>query len=449
MSKSPGKKVENELFHLLCLRFGCDCVCHSPTFCKAGGDKELCDILVLALPYAIAFQVKWMKLTAEELTGEKAEIKKERMIRRMRSAADQFSEICSGISHAKFAKLSMTGNGNSACKYTLSMNKIVYLIPIVIIDFEDNDYSDPEKRYCDVPPVITDAGKQAQKYGKIHSFLKADFLRIVDQLFSVGDLMLWLSEREKMFEGMPKALIGYNEMTLFLIYLYNNPLFTKIRTYDGIWIDDNDAYERETAKHKDEFAQRRNVLGRATLIDEIEKLLMCTASKMYLEGGHNEELINYLQHVGRLKRLPSLSRLELSRRLHESLQHYSPVSGKLSFGGTYAMFGEGTISSTLFLLAVCDFVAENVELYFSHAYLKALSYAKKEALSTGMNEVLIVLLRKDRPDISSNLFTVTQADYDGVLTDKELEETRLAFAKGELNTSEWEYVKGICPSTTV
>ncbi len=95
MSEPLGKRVENELFQLLCLRFGCDCVCHSPTFCKAGGDKELCDILILALPYAIAFQVKWMKLTAEELTGEKAEIKKERMIRRMRSAADQFSEICS------------------------------------------------------------------------------------------------------------------------------------------------------------------------------------------------------------------------------------------------------------------------------------------------------------------------------------------------------------------
>ncbi len=360
----------------------------------------MCDILILALPYAIAFQVKWMKLTAEELTGEKAEIKKERMIRRMRSAADQFSEICSGISHANHAKLSMAWNKNSACTYTLSMNQIEYLVPIVIIDFEDNDYGDPDKRYCDVPPVITDAGKQAQKYGRIHSFLKADFLRIVDQLFSVGDLMLWLSEREKMFEGKPKAIMGYNEMTLFLIYLYNNPLFKKIRTYDGIWLDDNDAYERETAKHKDEFSQRRNVLGRTTLIGEIEKLLMCTA-RHFLEGGRDEELVNYLQHVGRLKRLPSLSRLELSRKLHESLQLYSPVLGKLSFRVTYAMFGEGTISSTLFLLAVCDFVAENVELYFSYAYQKALSYAKKEALSTRMKEVLIVLLRKDRPDICS------------------------------------------------
>ncbi len=55
----------------------------------------------------------------------------------------------------------------------------------------------------------------------------------------------------------------------------------------------------------------------------------------------------------------------------------------------------------------------------------------------------------DGQTLCSSLFTVTQTDYDGVLTDEELEETRLSFAKGELNTSEWEYVKGICPSTTV
>ena len=194
---------------------------------KSGNEKEVCDILILALPYVIAFQVKWMKLTADELRGDRGGIKKERLIRRMRVAADQFSEICSEISFAKDVKLPMIWGGDSECTYTLPMDKIEHLVPVVIIDFEDNEYSNPDKRYCDIPPVITDAGKQAQKYGKIHSFLMADFKRIIDQLFSVGDLMLWLSEREKIFGDRPKTFIGYNEMTIFLLYLYNNPIVQK------------------------------------------------------------------------------------------------------------------------------------------------------------------------------------------------------------------------------
>ena len=58
-------KVENDLYELLCTQFGRDCVYLSPKFSKSGKEKEVCDILVLALPYAIAFQVKWMKFTAD------------------------------------------------------------------------------------------------------------------------------------------------------------------------------------------------------------------------------------------------------------------------------------------------------------------------------------------------------------------------------------------------
>lgn len=442
MSDSLGPNVERYLYELLCMRFGRDCVYLSPKFVKSGGiEKEVCDILILALPYAIAFQVKWMKLSAEELTGDKAEIKKERLLRRMRDAADQFSEICSCISHANNVELPIVLGTNYTGTFTLPMDKIEHLAPVVIICFEDRWYCDPDRRYCDVPPVITDAGKQAQKYGKIHSFLMADFVRIVDQLFSVGDLMLWLSEREKMFGDKPKMFIGYNEMTIFLLYLYNNPVFKRLSDCDGVCLDDNGAFERETEKYKEEFNRRKEFFEAGTLIDKVEGMLARAAMNMYLSQGQNGIAIDYLQSMGRFKRLPSLSRVGLSRKLLRCIELYKSNSDGTCARGTYSIFGEGSISSTLFYLGVCDFTATDGEGLCGYAYLRALSNAMHEGYANRVKEVLVLLVRKDRPDICSKLYFVEPLDFQNVMSKEELESSRYSFSKERFKMTEWEAVK--------
>ncbi len=413
----------------------------SPKSVKSGNEKEVCDILILALPYAIAFQVKWMKLTADELRGDSVGIKKERLIRRMRVAADQFSEICSEISFAKDVKLPMIWGEDSECTYTLPMDKIEHLVPVVIIDFEDNEYCNPDKRYCDIPPVITDAEKQAQKYGKIHSFLMSDFKRIIDHLFSVGDLMLWLFEREKIFGDRPKTFIGYNEMTIFLLYLYNNPLFKRIVDYDGVVMDDDDAFERETAKHKLEFERRKEVLGSGMLMDKIENILSRAAWNMFLSQRDNDVVIDYLQSIGRLKRLPSMARMQLSKKLHKCLELYSPHGCKRCVRGTYSLFGEGSMLSTLFYLGVCDFTDADGEDLCRYAYLRGISNAKYEGYSGRVKEVLVLLVRKDRPDICCQLFFATPSDFQISMPKAELERTRYFFSKERIVTTEWEVVK--------
>lgn len=79
------------------------------------------------------------------------------------------------------------------------------IVPLVIVDFQDQNYLDPEKRYTDIPPVITDVPTQIKGWGLVHSFLLADFFRVIDQLFTVGDLLLWLRERERFFTERPKC----------------------------------------------------------------------------------------------------------------------------------------------------------------------------------------------------------------------------------------------------
>ena len=365
------------------------------------------------------------------------------MLRRMRTAADQFSEICSNISHANNVELPMAWDEDGADTYTLPMDKIECLIPIVIIDFEDKDYNNPDKRYCDVPPVIIDAGKQAQKYGRVHSFLKADFTRIIGQLFSVGDLMLWLSEREKIFGDKPKTFIGYNEMTIFLLYLYNNPVFKELFDCDGVWLDDDDAFERETEKHKDAFDRRKKVFSDGMLIDVIESMLTRAAMNMYLAQRQNEIIIDYLQSIGRFKRLPSLSRLALSRKLHKCIDKYSLKGDKPCVRGTYSIFGEGTISSTLFYFGVCDFTADDGERLCEYTYFRGLSNAKCEGYSDRVKEVLVVFVRKDRPDICNKLFYVDCSDFQKVMSKEELECSRYSFSKEHMKTTEWETVNSI------
>lgn len=436
-----GLRVEHDLYELLSFRFGKNCVFLSPKFSKAGIEKEVCDILILTLPYAIAFQIKWMKLTSEELFGDKADIKKERMIRRMRNAADQFSEICSNISHAQNVELSMNWDDGSVETFVLPMDKIEHLVPVVIIDFEDKDYSNPDKRYCDIPPVIIDAGKQAQKYGKIHSFLKADFKRIVEQLFSVGDFMLWLFEREKMFGSKAKVFIGYNEMTMFYLYLANNPLFKKICNNDCVWIGDNDIFENETNKFKDEFEKRRILFGSKNIIDKIEEQLTFAINRQSDSELRNEKIINYIALISRFKRLSSLMRVVMSDKLKTSLKEFHHDNEKLSIRGTYSIFDEGAVCSTLYYLGVADFSSENAEPLCEYSYMRSISNAKRMGRLDQIKEVFVVILRKDRLDLLVHLFYVEDEDRLKVLEDDELMKTQPSVSYGHWKMSEWSFIK--------
>ena len=75
---SLGGVREKELYEALIGRFGRNCVYHSPKIHVHGQEKELGDVVVLALPYMIVFQAKWKQMTSDDLNSEKGEVYRKR-----------------------------------------------------------------------------------------------------------------------------------------------------------------------------------------------------------------------------------------------------------------------------------------------------------------------------------------------------------------------------------
>lgn len=440
MNENLGGIVESGVFELLKKRFGRDCVYKSPKFADSGGEKEICDVLILALPYAIAFQVKWMQLTSDDLEGDKAEVKKERLMRRMRNAADQFAEICSTIEHAVNVELPMVWSPRPSDTFTLPMAKIEKVIPVVIVDFDDKNYCNPDRRYCDIPPVISDAGERVQRYGKVHSFLKKDFERIVAQLFTVGDLMLWLSEREKIFNSRPKTFVNYNELSMFSIYLAKYDLFRKIADIDGMFLEDVDLFERLLSEKSAEFERRRRVYGSPCVLDILELKMANVVSR----NADASLVADYLEYIGRLRRLSCLERRTICDRLTKNLDSFASAVGQGSVRGSFYIGDHGTTSSTAFYFGVCDFTAEDANQWCEFGFVRAISFAASKQLSDRVKEVMVLFVRRDRPDCCCRLVPVQPGDWSNVLSEKELSDSQISASSGQSSTTEWEYADEIC-----
>ena len=318
------------------------------------------------------------------------------------------------------------------------MDSIEHLIPIVVVDFEDKKYDTPDLRFTDSPPIINEAGKRAQKYGIIHSFIKADFERIIEQLFSIGDLMLWLSERAKFFGDTGKVLLDYNEMNLFSLYLSNNPLFNELVGANVVWFGDQDFFEQATQTHRKEFLDRECTFDSQCLLNKIEAMLARAAVKMYHALRSNEIIVHYLLSMGRLKRLNSLDRHRLSKLVTSNLER--SILGKTAFMSTYYLSDTWPISGTLFCVVVCEFSTDTGKDICNNMYNRALSYAKTKGLFRQFHEVLVLLVRKDRPDICCTIFPIHKEDCTSCMSEEELMNTRSSFSMNSSTTTEWDFI---------
>lgn len=160
-----GDLCEQSLYELLVSRFGGNCVFRSPKVYPHGQEKELADILVLALPYAIAIQSKWKKLTREDLLGEKKDVYRNRLIKTMEEAASQFKELASSINQDMVIKLPVPWTSDVEECFELPLRCIENIVPVVIVDFEDEEYDNPDLRYNDIPPVIVKVPSQIEHWG--------------------------------------------------------------------------------------------------------------------------------------------------------------------------------------------------------------------------------------------------------------------------------------------
>lgn len=443
---NPGHIREKELFKALQSRFGTDCVYHSPKTGSAATRKELCDIFVLALPYAIVFQQKWLKLTAEDLVeGENICVKRGRLLKRMHEAAEQYKELSSSLSHEKIITLPRVWSTNGDGTFLFPLEKVKKIVPIVIVDFEDRNYLDPELRYTDIPPVITEVSTQIRGWGLVHSFLMTDFMRIIDQLFTVGDLLLWLRERNRLFTECPKPLLGYNELTLFTLYLVNNPLWKKIveSHFDCVLIDDSDCFERILSEKATEFQKRRDIFEQKNVVDLLLARMADVASRETDAPTHVSSVaLDYLEYSGRIKCLPSTTKHGVARKLVEHLEKFQPQDLSLPCLGSYGFFDDFPVAGTLYYFGVAEFDDGNAETYSCHLFCRALAYIKNRGEEERFSEFLVLLTRKDRPWVCCKMFPISGSDYQYASSEEQLKQTRLSFSTDEFHFSEWDIVSG-------
>ena len=438
---SLGDVREEELYEALIRRFGRNCVYHSPKIYVHEQEKELGDVVVLALPYMIVFQSKWKQFTSDELNGEKGDVYRKRLIKTLQDAAGQFKELAVSLRQKMSVELPQVWFPNSNEVYRFPLDLVEHVVPVVVVDFNDKKYDDPEERFYDIPPVVTEVPAQIKSWGVVHSFLLRDFYRILDQLFTVGDLLYWLQERERMVGEKKRTIIGYGELTLFAIYLTNYPLWQKLFEADCVVIDDSDCFERTTKDWSKDFAKRQEIFGQRGFLDVIDDTMVRSLS-MTGDANRNEAILSYLSCQGRLLCCTAKSKRVMSQKLKSHL-HAFRRDGK-SFCGSFAISSEPMpLMETAFYLGVSPYDSEEDALeYCARAYGRTLAVLRDHGLDKTKDEVLVLFVQSETHQVFCLLRKVSSMDYRLAPDEEIVSQEMYSQAKQKMNLSEWDVVHG-------
>ena len=442
-----GHLREEEVVNLLKRRFGENCVFQSPKVTNSGGEKELCDILVVALPYVLVFQLKWMKLSVDDLTGEKAKTYHDRLVRRMEKAAKQFNEFGSSLMHKPTIDLAKPWD-ESGGVFALPLEFIKFVLPIVLIDFEDPSYADPEQRYKDIPPIVWDAPEKVKKWGAVHGFLMKDFKTIAENLFTVGDLILWLQAREEMLAAHPRDILRFNELTLFSIYLAKFDLWEKMLLSDGVVLDDQSMYERIHEERRREFEKRRELFGNENLMGCIRYMLQDAIRKAVGRADEADQTNAYMSVQGRLDCLPAMIRKNASDKLRANLQKYGAIKVPVETAnivGSCLML-EQVLKRTLIYVGVADFEPKHAEMLLGYVYARMLANLKEQKRERAYDEAVVIIVRPKPMSLCCRIFPITQESFICALTSEQLHQTRYAFSKENFRCEEWDAVRKSLPA---
>ena len=438
---SLGDVREKELYEALIRRFGRNCVYHSPKIHVHGQEKELGDVVVLALPYMIVFQAKWKQMTSDDLNSEKGEVYRKRLIKTLQEAAGQFKELAVSLRQKMSVGLPQVWIPNSNDMYQFPLDLVAHVVPVVVVDFNDKKYDDPEERFGDIPPVVTEVPAQIKSWGIVHSFLLRDFYRILDQLFTVGDLLYWLQERERLIAGKKRAIIGYGELTLFAIYLTNYPLWQKLFEADCALITDSDCFERATKDWSKDFVKRQEIFGQRSFLDAIDDTMVRSLSMV--EGvDRNEAILSYLSCQGRLLCCTAKTKRMMSQKFNSHL-HSFRKNGK-AFCGSFAISSEPMpLMETAFYLGVAPYDSEEDALeYCARAYGRTLAVLRDHGLDKTTDEVLVLFVQSETHQVFCLLRRVGSMDYSFAPDEEIVNQEMYSQAKQKMNLSEWDVVHG-------
>jgi len=436
-----GDIREAELYDALCRRFGRNCVYHSPKIRVHRQEKELGDVVVLALPYMIVFQSKWKKMTSEDLHGDKGDLYKSRLIKTMQKAACQFKELASSLRQNVIIELPQVWFPESDETYQFPLELVDHVVPVVVVDFEDKMYDDPDARFEGVPPVVTEVPSQVKSWGAVHSFILRDFYRIINQLFTVGDLLYWLKEREKFLCGGKRSIVGYTELTLFAMYLENDSSWQTLNEADCVFFVGNDNFERMTRKMRKSFAKRQKIFGQRNLLDAIDDT-MVRSLIMDETPSRNESILSYLMCQGRLLCCTAISKRAMALKLGSYL--CCVKRGGDGFRGGFAISDKPIpLMGTVFYYGVAPYDTKASALkYFARAYARTLAVLRDQGLDKITKEVLVLFVQSRTHQVFCLVKKIEEKDYCQAPRNEIVSHAMYSLAKQNTKFSEWDIVRG-------
>ena len=435
-----GKRRELELCDTLRGVFGRECVYYSPKYRKeCGEEKELSDILILALPYAISIQMKWLSVDDEDFDSEKGEVVEKRVIRRMEKAAKQHKVFRSAWVHDENIELARVWSNSADGTYMLPSCLITTIIPIVVVDFRDKHYSDPFRRLR-LPPVVVNAPDVVAKMSLVHAFLLNDLNRILQDVFSVGDLIAYLKCRGSFWGDPKRAVLGYDELTLFSIYLTKYSLLEELNKADCVFLMDQDIYEHRMSEIDQKNMVRRSIFRKKDLIDWVLENLLTTVETS--EEGVSD--VVYVACMSRLKCLRSINKRMLSEKMKYCWNRV--VGDDLKNHFTYGITNDGIMDGNAIII-VCtsldndSFVkqVQGLQIYAYQRFLTAIHdrFEKADALK----EVLCIIFNSTREKLFVGMIPVRKEDYNFRLTGEEAAEQAKNLTGGHFRMDEWGFAR--------
>ena len=438
-----GKENECSLYDLLVHRFGYGCVYYNPKYVKKGKkEKELADIIILALPYAVLIQMKWKDISSDDISGKNGDVEWKRIVKALEKAARQFTDFRTLWEHKAVINLPQQWSVGGNLRYELDLGLIKQIIPIAIVDFNDVNYCDPCSRIT-VPPIVLNVPNSVDKYGSVHSFLLRDFERVVDNFFTIGDLITYLKLREKQVSEAGK-FINYSEMDLFAVFLSHYNLWEDLLRGSFVSIE-RGAYEGEWERNKSLFEERRRIFSREDAVDRILRGSITAFMNAVAPNKLCAEAIRpCLEFSGRVNCMTSLIKKLVSDKIRYNIDHWVPpedITEEYRMLYSAGRFAEIVLPTTVYLIAVAGFSDRTMTLVVNDVYWRLLGRIRKERKEDGVSEVLIVLVDGHNKRVFPLLRYISKEDYNHA------EEYLRQMPKGSLFMvepileSEWTYAK--------
>ena len=439
-----GKQREQELFDVLVSRFGEDCVYLNPKFLKTkGAEKELADIIVLAVPYILLFQLKWSHISDSDLAGEDSETMQRRLLKKMVEATCQFKAFCQLWGDHRSIMLPQVFGYSLNEEYELPLDEFTAVIPIVVVDFEDAKYHDPALRYV-VPPIVEDVPSIVQSCGCVHAFLFRDIERILEDMFTIGDLITYLKLRERQMLG-PKIFVDYSEMDLFALYILQYNQWKQASKSFAVIVQ-RGIYEQMKDKLSDEFKVRKKVFEEEDALDRVVaglKELVVNASKSGMLD--KAQVSMFLGCSGRLSCLRAVEKKQLSDRLIRNIQACDISRGDDTRGPIESAFDLSTpiaLPHTAFHVVASVYADSTIQDLLCLLYVRGLNMIKNNGKGNDVKEIMLILTNARTKSTYVEVRRVSPEVLQYAATDEQMAVDRKSSATVHVGHEEWAYVHG-------